>query len=224
MCSFICALRRLTQTDRPLTEGLRERARAPEQRAESTQQRKRERHGLHVQHVLDGGRVRKSTRRATSLCTEAMEHCATLDLKRSPASRDRLGHTQRCRLALTFSPEVGAAASGSAAQTQLLRRGPSHQLDPGLAGILQPLIIGTWLCFRPELTHGAGLPRQRVRVRAGTTHSPTGAQKPLTSRGHRPRHAAGGPTARGPPTRRCSSARGATRSARSSCRGKRPSR
>ena len=145
---------------------------------QSREQNPEERHGLHVQHVLDGGRVRKSTRRTTSLCAEAMEHCARLDLKRSPASRNRLG--QRCRLALTFSPEVGAAASGSAAQTQLLRRGPSHQLDPGLAGILQPL------CFRPELTHGAGLPRQRVRVRAGTTHSPTGAQKPLTSRGHRP--------------------------------------
>ena len=142
------------------------RARAPEQRAEPS----RERHGLHVQHVLAGGRVRKSTLRTTRLCAEAMEQCARLDLKRSPASRDRLGHTQRCRLALTFSPEVGAAASGSAAQTQLLRRGPSHQLDPGLAGILQPL--GTWLCFRPELAHGAGLPRQRVRVRAGTTHSP----------------------------------------------------
>mmetsp|Transcript_14706 Transcript_14706/g.49459 ORF Transcript_14706/g.49459 Transcript_14706/m.49459 type:complete len:222 (+) Transcript_14706:165-830(+) len=100
-----------------------------------------------------------------------MEHCARLDLKRSPAARDR--HGQRCRLALTFSPEERLRS-----RRQLFQCGASHQLDSGLvAGKLQPL--GTWLCFRPELTHGAGLPLQRVRVRTGTTHSPTGAQKPL---------------------------------------------
>ena len=56
------------------------------------------------------------------------------------------------------------------------------------------------------------------------TRQPAHKNRSITSRGHRPRHAAGGPTARRPPTRRCSSARGTTRSARSSCRGKRRSR
>ena len=61
-------------------------------------------------------------------------------------------------------------------------------------------------------------PGPHTRQPARKNRSPPGGTA------HRPRHAAGGPTARGPPTRRCSSARGATRSARSSCRGKRRSR